>query len=114
MEHRRVFERLVLALGGRHQHEAQALAQVVGGGADQVADVLDPQQIQLRQRCLLRLEPIEGAAHLGGLQVAALAGVDLECRQAGGAEAAGVVVGGQIAHQRRLAQGPFPAGAVQR
>jgi len=109
VKHRRILERLVLSFGGGHQHHPQALAQVVGGGADQIAHILDPEQIQIRQRQALRLQTIQGPAHLASLQMAALAGVDLQRRQAGGTQAAGVVVSGQIAHQHGLMQRPTAA-----
>ena len=41
-----VLERLVLSLGHREQDAAQVLAQVVARRADEVADVLDEQEVQ--------------------------------------------------------------------
>ena len=42
-----IFQRLVFAFGDRKQDQAEILAQIVGGGADQIADVLDEQEIEL-------------------------------------------------------------------
>ena len=47
VEDGRVLERLVLALGHREEDQPQVLAQVEGGRADQVADVLDEQEVEL-------------------------------------------------------------------
>ena len=44
-EHQRVLERLVLALGDRGDHDPRVLADVELGRADEVADVLDHQQV---------------------------------------------------------------------
>ena len=57
LEHRRILQRLVLPLGYRQQHDAQVLAQIVGRRADQVADVLDDQQVEPGQ-----VEPLDGAS----------------------------------------------------
>ena len=43
-EHVGIFRRLVLALGGRKQHDLVRLAEIERGGADQIADILDEQQ----------------------------------------------------------------------
>src|SRR5690348_10932582 len=40
VEDRRIFQRLVLALGNRHQYEPQTFAQVIRRRAHEVADVL--------------------------------------------------------------------------
>ena len=47
VEDRRVFQRLVLAFGDRDQDQAEVFAQIVGGRADEIADVFDEQEIQL-------------------------------------------------------------------
>ncbi len=47
-EHQRVLERLVLALGDRGDHHARILADAELGRADEVADVLDHQQVDAR------------------------------------------------------------------
>ena len=49
-EHERVLERLVLALGDRGDHHPGVLADPELGRADEVADVLDHQQVDLVQR----------------------------------------------------------------
>ena len=111
VEDRRVLEGLVLALGGGDQHHPQALAQVVGAGAHQVAHVLDHQQLQLLEGHALVLQAVQPLGHHRRLQVAGLAGGDRGGAQAGGLEAAGVVVGGQIAHDHRQA---LPVAATRR
>ena len=40
---------LVLALGHRHQHQPEIFSQVIRGRADQIADVLDEEKIELMQ-----------------------------------------------------------------
>src|SRR5215218_4831741 len=49
-EHQRVLERLVLALGDRRHHHARVLADAELSWADEVADVLDHQQVDVVQR----------------------------------------------------------------
>ena len=49
-EHQRVLERLVLALGHRAHHHARVLADPELGRANEVADVLDQQQVDLVER----------------------------------------------------------------
>jgi hypothetical protein len=51
-EHQRVLERLVLALGHGADHHAQVLADPELRRADEVAHVLDHQQVDVRQRQL--------------------------------------------------------------
>ena len=47
-EHQRVLQRLVLALGDRGDHDPRVLADAELGRADEVADVLDDQQVDAR------------------------------------------------------------------
>ena len=49
-EHQRVLERLVLALGDRGDHHPRVLADPELGRADEVADVLDHEQVDLVER----------------------------------------------------------------
>ena len=100
-----VLERLVLPLAHRQQHQPPVLAEVVGGRADQVAHVLDQQQVKGRQAATGGLEGIEAAGHHRRIEVAGLARGDRHGLQAGGPQAGGVVVGGQVAHQGRQGQG---------
>ncbi len=88
-EHQRVLERLVLALGHRAHHHARVLADPELGRADEVADVLDDQQIDLveRQRRDRR------ADHVGvevTLAAEAGAGVELGHRHVQAGQAVGV------------------------
>ena len=100
-----VLERLVLALGDGEEDEAQALAQIVGGRADQVADVLDEEEVELVER-----PAVERGLHHRGLEVADRAGRDLPHRRAAPRQAGGVVFGGQIAHQRGDAESRVQPG----
>ena len=83
-EHERVLERLVLALGDRRDHHAVVLADAELGRADEVADVLDHQQVELVER-----QRRERRAHHVGVEVALAAearvGVDLRRRARAGA-----------------------------
>ncbi len=87
-EHVGILERLVLALGDRQDGDLVVFAEVEGGRADEVADVLDQEQ-----RFVLGLQALHGVADHVAVEVAALAGVDLQRRHAGGADALGVVGG---------------------
>ena len=51
-EHQRVLERLLLALGDRADHRAHVLADLELGRADEVADVLDHEHVDLVERQL--------------------------------------------------------------
>ena len=51
-EHQRVLERLLLALGDRGDHDPRVLADPELGRADEVADVLDHQQVDVVERQL--------------------------------------------------------------
>ena len=62
------------------------------GGTDEIADVLDDEEIQAGQVQLL-----QSAGHHVRFEMADRAGGDLHHRRAGLAQALGVVVGGQIA-----------------
>lgn len=96
-----VFERLVLAFGDREQGDPARFAEVEGGGADEVADILDEQQPARRQRQL-----IQGVADHVCVEVAALAGVDLHRRRTGRANALGVVLGLLVAFDDRRRHAP--------
>ena len=72
VEDRRVLERLVFAFGDRHQHHAEILAEIVAGRADQVADVLDEQHVEIAER-----PSVERALDHLGVEVAHRAGRDL-------------------------------------
>jgi len=100
VEDRRVLERLVLALGHREEHDPQGLAEVVTGGADEVAHVLDEEHVEGGE-----VPALEGRGHHGRLQVADRAGDDPADRRARTAQALRVTVGGEVADER----GPAPA-----
>ena len=111
-----VFERLVLPFAHREQHQPPVLAEVVGGRADQVAHVLDQQQVEGGQGATAGLEGLDTAGHHRRIEVAGLAGGDRHRLQAGGPQAGRVVVGGQVAHQGRHGQrtgGPMAGQGLQ-
>ena len=88
-EHQRVLQRLVLALGDRGDHHARVLADAELGRADEVADVLDDQQVDLVQR-----QRGQRRAHHVGVEVALAAearvGVELRHRHVQAGEPVGV------------------------
>ncbi|CAI8740595.1 protein of unknown function [Methylocaldum szegediense] len=88
MEHVRVFQRFVLALGDREHDHADRFAQIEHGRTDQIADVLDEQNAVIAGFQILHTM----ADHVR-VQVAALAGIDLQHRNAGGAYALRIVLG---------------------
>lgn len=87
-EHVGIFERLVLALRDRQHDHLVCLAQVEGGGTDEVADTLDEEKPARSQR-----QMIERVTHHMRVEMAAFAGIDLDRRRAGGADALGIVRG---------------------
>ncbi len=95
-----ILQRLVLAFGHRQHHHLVRLAEVERGRADEIADVLDEEH-----RLLGRLQPLERAFHHARVEVAALAGVDLQRGRAGRADALGVVGGLLVALDHRDRQG---------
>ena len=104
LEHGGVFEGLVFSFGHREEHQPLVLAQIKGGGTDEVAHIFNPQQIQGLQGMAGGRQGVEASVHHGGLQMAGLARGDLHGRQARLPQPAGVVVGGQIPHQGGQAQ----------
>ena len=103
-------ERLVLALGHREDGHLGVFAQIPQRRADEVADVLDEQQriggaywwcpwscvvlvvmmVVMAMVCVGRCNRGKTARPPWGVEVAALAGVDLDRAGAGGADAVGV------------------------
>ena len=110
VEHLGVFERLVLPFGHGEHHHLVGLAKIKGSRADQVADVLDKQDIQL-----IQIKGLSGMHNHMGIQVAAGAGVDLLDRYAGGGDPTGVVIGLLITfdHGTAIVSGQVPQGALQ-
>ena len=85
------------------------LAEIEGGRADQVADVLDEEQHAGRRRQLL-----QGMAHHVGIEMADPARVDLHRRHAGSADPLGVVLGFLIALDDGHGGGPRESGGRRR
>ena len=104
-EHVGVFDRLVVAFGDRQNDDLERLAEIEGGRANQIADVLDEHDAAGCHR-----QVVEGVADHMGIEVAASSGVDLDRRHAGGADALGIVGGFLVAldntNWNRLAQRP--------
>ena len=71
-EHDRVFGRLVVALGHRQQDHVAVMTQIETGRAHQITDILDKQNIELRQ-----IELIEGAMNQVRVQMTGGTGGDL-------------------------------------
>src|SRR5579863_1699202 len=92
VEDRRVLQRLVLPLGHRKKDQPQVFAKIVAGGAYQVADVLDEQEIQPS-----RLPAAQGILNHLGFEVTDGAGGDLPDGRAAAGESLGVIVGGYVA-----------------
>jgi len=90
--------RLVVPLGHTGDGHAGVLAEVKAHRADQVADILDEQQVHLAQG-----ELVEGHAHLQGVEVTAAAGVDLHGGQAQGAHLVGIDARGHVPLDHRHA-----------
>ena len=72
-EHHRVLERLVLALGDREGDDARGLPEVVDRRADEVAHVLEEEQVGA-----LQVEPVEPVVHEARVEVAARARRDAD------------------------------------
>jgi len=75
------FSGFVLAFGHRQYRHLVRFAQIEGCRTDQVADVLDQQQAVVGQ-----CEFLHRVSNHVGIEMAALAGIDLNCGHAGGAE----------------------------
>ncbi len=97
-----VLQRLVLALGHRHQHDPQVLAEVVGRRADEVADVLHEEHRGVR-----RQPALPPPAHLPCLQMAQSVGEQLLDRRTRPGEPDGVVLGREIGGEGSDRNSPF-------
>jgi len=83
---------LVIALGHTEHADLQILAQIEAHRADQVAHVLDEQQVDR-----IEVQLPHRLADLVGVEAAALAGVDLHDMRGPASESLGVARGGQVA-----------------
>ncbi len=86
MEHVRVLDGLVFPFGDRQYGHLVCLTQVEGSGTDQVAHVFDEQHA-----AIFRLEAVQGMTDHVGIQVTALARVDLQGADAGLTDPVGIV-----------------------
>ena len=87
-EHVGILERLVFALGDREHDDLRRLAEIEAGWTNQVSDVFDEQHAVIGD-----VETIKRSSYHAGIQMAALSGVDLQGRCAGGANAVGIMRG---------------------
>ncbi len=85
-EHFRIFERLVLALRHGEHDDLMRFAEIKSGRTNEIADIFDEQQ---PAACKLQL--VKAMADHMRVEMAALAGVDLDRRRARGANALRVV-----------------------
>src|SRR5262245_18594083 len=65
MEDRRILQGLVLPLGYREEYEPEVLAEIEGRRADEITDVLDEQDVDLRD-----VPAVQGGKDHVGLEVA--------------------------------------------
>src|SRR4051794_28021985 len=93
-----ILQRFVLTFGDRHQYDAQIFSEIVGRGADEIADVLDEQEIEF-----IDIPSLQGILHHGCFEMAQGAGGDLLDRGLAAGETHCVIFGGEITHQRRYA-----------
>jgi cystathionine beta-lyase len=91
----RVLERLVFPLGHREQHQSQVLAQVERGRADEIADVLDEQEIEG-----IQVPTVQRALDHRGVEMAHRPRRDLLDRNLAARQTSRVIVGRQVADQR--------------
>lgn len=87
-----VFERLVVAFGDREHRHFMRFAEIKFGRADEVADVFDKDD-----RVFCGRERVKRTFYHGRIQMAALAGIDLERPGAGRTNAVRIVVGFLVA-----------------
>lgn len=92
LEHVRIFERFVLALGYRQNDNLCLLAEVEQRGADEIPDIFDQ-----HHRAAGRPQLLESLRDHVSLKVASRPSVDLNRRCPGGANAFAVIGGGLIA-----------------
>ena len=83
----------------RQQHDIAVLAEVEARRAHQIADVLDEDDVEAGKR-----QVVQGVVHHAGVEMAGAAGGDLDRRHAVGADAAGIVVGFEVAFDHRDAE----------
>ena len=111
-EHQRVLERLVLALGDRGDHHPRVLADAELGRADEVADVLDHEQVDVR-RAAARAAPSAPCSRRGGTRRRTRVGVELRDRHVQQRQPVGVEAALHVAlqHARAHAASPRPSSA---
>jgi len=109
VEHGRILERLVLALGYAQNDYLVVFTQIEGGRTDKVSHILDQENIEL-----LQVERLKGMADHMGIQMTSCAGVDLPYRNSGGRDPHGIIVGllvsfdnGEAEFLPQVVQGPL-------
>jgi len=99
-----ILEGLVIPLGNGEQHDLEVLAQVVGGGADQIANIFDEKDICL-QPALFEL-----GADKSRVQVAGASGNNLPCRNTEPPEPIGISLRGNVPFNGGESVGPRHCG----
>ena len=91
MKHHRVLQRLVLALGDTYQHDLVVLAKGELRRTDQVADILDQQQVEGG-----KLQRLQTGGHQVGVEVTGASGGDCHYGHALSTELLGVELRGHV------------------
>jgi hypothetical protein len=91
VENRGVLQRLVFTFGDGHKHEAEVFTEIIGGRADEIADVFDEEKIEA-----VEVPTFESGFDHGCFEMAEGAGGDLSHGRAATSEADGVIFRGQI------------------
>ena len=94
VERERVLERFVLAFRYRQQNQPEILAQIVGGGTNEIAYIFDEQEIQF-----MKIPSLQRLLHHRGFQVTDRAGDDLLDRCLAASQALRVVFCSEISDQ---------------
>ncbi len=102
-EHLGVFSDHIVALGHGDHHQVQIRSQGEVRGTHEVSHVFDEKDVHLIEGKVL-----QGVAHLVGIQVALVAGVDLQGWEPRGPEALVIVVAGHIASDGPYFEAPLP------
>ena len=87
-----VFEGFIGAFGGAADNDAEVFAEIVVGGADEIADVFDDEQVEVGEVGIF-----EGLGDHQGVEMAGAVGLELDGVDAEGADSVGVAFGFDVA-----------------